>query len=630
MELEQASDPLVNRQSGATEQDRWLGATVGRYRILRRLGQGGMGVVYEAEDLVIPRRVAVKLLADRVAGDPLMLRRFLREASAASKLYHPNLVGIFEVGQHENARFIVMELVRGGSAVQAVQRDGPFSWERSSRIVADICAGLSAAHKAGLIHRDIKPANILLEAGGTAKLGDFGLVKISNRAGSSLSGSGDLIGTPHYMSPEQCKAEEVDVRSDIYSLGATYFALLAGRAPYVEENPLQVMFAHCARPVPDPRDLRPEVPAGCAAIIQRAMAKHRRDRYPSADAMRADLEALLAPPRQSVPAASLPGDDAYEFISGLGIPVSRPANSGNVLSVGGPVQEVVFSPDGRRLAVGLHDGPFGVHIWDVDRARWQHRWSPGGRELRAGVRCLTFSPDSRVLAAGCRRGLGVFLWHLETAQEDKLTVKGRKIRALSFSPSGKQLAAGLGSISGKAGVFLCTWKVEDHWKRPYFGEPKSPVQALAFLPFAELLVLAGKNMVWLWDSDAREFLVQSATDVDTAALAVSPHGKKVVLTGSQRDTAALQFFDLVSKQSETVNTEMPGSYRCAAFAPSGKLLAAGLGRDVFLWDPVARKIVTSLKGHEADVCGLAFSPDGKTLASGSWDATVRLWDVGGG
>src|SRR6516225_378243 len=271
-------------------EDSWAGKSLGRYRILRRLGKGGMGVVYEAEDQVVPRAVALKLIAERVAGAPGILKRFLREARAASKLHHPNLVEILDVAQNDGTHFLVMELIRGGSALGVLESEGRFPWQRASGIIADVCRGLSAAHRAGFIHRDIKPGNILLADDGRAKLADFGLVKDSNISSGSLTGSGDLIGTPHYMSPEQCKAEGLDIRSDVYSLGATYFALLTGRPPYEEENPLQVMFAHCARPIPDPRDLKPDIPETCVRVVQRALAKQRSQRYTTAAEMLADLQ----------------------------------------------------------------------------------------------------------------------------------------------------------------------------------------------------------------------------------------------------------------------------------------------------------------------------------------------------
>ncbi|MBL8799368.1 MAG: serine/threonine protein kinase, partial [Planctomycetia bacterium] len=296
----------ATRQTGSPERatptvagtDVLLGAQVGKYRILRQLGQGGMGRVYEAEDAVLKRRVALKVLLETATDNEQATRRFLHEAQSIARLNHPNIVAIHEADERDGICFLVMELVQGQSAEARLRHDGPFPWREATRIMMAVCQGLAAAHAAGLIHRDIKPGNIML-AGEAVKLGDFGLAKAVEPVepgAPALTGPGIVVGTPDYMSPEQCRSEPFDERTDLYSLGAAYYALLTGKTPFRGETSFQVMMAHCSHPPPDPRHCNPDIPVGCAAIVQRALAKQPAERYQHAVEMQLALEGLLHGP----------------------------------------------------------------------------------------------------------------------------------------------------------------------------------------------------------------------------------------------------------------------------------------------------------------------------------------------
>ena len=206
------------------------GKRLGKYLLKTKLGQGGMGTVYLAIDTRLKRNVALKVLPKEMAADEAAVKRFLREARVAARLNHPNVVAVYDVDRQRGFCFLVMELVDGRTASELL-REGPLSWTEATRLVADACRGLVAAHEAGLVHRDIKPSNIMRTNDGLVKLADFGLAKVMDDPGPAknpLTQSGTILGTPHYMSPEQCRGEPVDARSDLYSLGATYYTLLAG------------------------------------------------------------------------------------------------------------------------------------------------------------------------------------------------------------------------------------------------------------------------------------------------------------------------------------------------------------------------------------------------------------------
>jgi len=253
-----------------------------------------MGIVYEAEDTQLQRRVAVKLLPAELSSNAESLARFLREARAAARLNHGNVVPVYDIGESAGVHYIVMELMTGGSAAEIVRSCGSFPWREATAILRDVCRGVAAAHKAGMIHRDIKPANILRSVEGIVKLGDFGLAKPAGIQGTGLTGLGEVVGTPHFMSPEQSRCDKLDERSDLYSLGATYFALLTGHPPFDSPDGMQVLFAHCSQPVPDPRTVVPAIPAECVKIVHRAMEKSRAEQYRNAGEMLGALERILA------------------------------------------------------------------------------------------------------------------------------------------------------------------------------------------------------------------------------------------------------------------------------------------------------------------------------------------------
>lgn len=274
-----------------------VGDRLGKYHLTAILGRGGMGVVFEAEDSIIHRKVAVKVLPAALSPDPLARERLLREAKLAGQLLHPNVVAVFEAGEANGVTYLALERVTGGSAAERLKRDGPLDWRLATRVAIDATRGLDAIHDAGFLHLDVKPGNILLPQSGNvlAKLADFSL----STAEAGAPGTGSTAGTPAYMSPEQRDGGELTRRTDVFGLGAAYFALLTGRAPFPGASVTEVIAEQFRQPAPDPRQINPAVPGAVARVVLRAMSPDPARRYPSAEAMRADLEKLLAPPRQS-------------------------------------------------------------------------------------------------------------------------------------------------------------------------------------------------------------------------------------------------------------------------------------------------------------------------------------------
>ena len=224
----QGSSTALARIGDRTTAAAWVGKKLGRYQVISVLGQGAMGMVLKAHDPMIERDVAIKVLAEHLAADATALGRFLAEAKAVGKINHPNVMSIYEICQEGPIHYLVLEYVAGGSIDDRLTARISLSVFEATQVLMDACKGVGAAHAAGLIHRDIKPANFMRMADGAVKVADFGLAKAAAKTDRGLTQVGMIVGTPLFMSPEQCQAKSLDHRSDIYSLGATYYTVLSG------------------------------------------------------------------------------------------------------------------------------------------------------------------------------------------------------------------------------------------------------------------------------------------------------------------------------------------------------------------------------------------------------------------
>jgi serine/threonine-protein kinase len=259
----------------------------GRYRVIRKLGAGGMANVYLAEDQELGRRVAIKILNDRHANDEQFVERFRREAKNAAALSHPNVVSIYDRGDAEGTYYIAMEYLDGRSLKELIVSRGPAPVNVSIEYARQILSALRFAHRHGIVHRDIKPHNVLVDAEGRVKVTDFGIA----RAGASqMTEAGSIVGTAQYLSPEQARGAPVDQRSDLYSLGIVLYELLTGTVPFSGDTPVEIAMKHLSQTPEPPSAKRPGLPRELDYVVMRALAKDPDDRYQNADEMDADLE----------------------------------------------------------------------------------------------------------------------------------------------------------------------------------------------------------------------------------------------------------------------------------------------------------------------------------------------------
>ncbi len=413
----------------------------GGYTLVRELGRGGVGIVYEAVDRRLGRTVAIKVLRSTFASDPAALARFRREASACARVRHDHIVSIFEAGEVDGALFYAMDLVAGESLSSKIAREVRLDAKALCRGLAPIASALEALHAAGIVHRDVKPQNVMVRPDGRMVLADFGLARTEDTAG--LTQSGDAIGTPLYMSPEQMlgQRDEVDARTDVYGLGATLYEGLTGRPPFKSDSLhalMRMIFAE--RPISSV-EIERTVPEACDRIVMKALEKRREDRYATAGAMEADLRAF-AEDRPVVGRPVSPPVRAARALRRRWIPIVLATAAG----VGGfvfwthrPAELVVSSwatIDTRVVIDGTDRGPAPLSV----------SVPPGPHRLRLdNGRAFQAQEVDLVLAPGERSFHSPSLMPIDATDADTLRTLSN---AMSLYPKGPTLPPGVRSAPG--------------------------------------------------------------------------------------------------------------------------------------------------------------------------------------
>jgi serine/threonine protein kinase/WD40 repeat protein len=578
-------------------QDTRIGTRLGKYCLVQRLGEGGMGVVYAAEDPVLGRRVALKVLSGAALREPGAAQRFFLEARAAARINHPNVVTVHDIGQQGDVCYIVMELVEGASAQALLYEQGALPWPQATRLIASVCAGLAAAHAAGLIHRDIKPANILLGRGGSVKLSDFGLVKAPRLSSAHATHQGAILGTPHYMSPEQCAGETIDERADCYALGGTYYALLTGRPPYDDADSVKVLYAHCAGSVPDPRGLVPALPEACAAIVAKAMAKKRGDRFRSSQEMQTALTALLG---------TLPAEPAPLSIA-LPPPASAPVPLDNT-SLSHPLVLASSPPPTQapRRRFGLVPAALALVIGVSLIGAIVFFRPPPEQPRPLVVKSETENPSSAPFPEGQR----------VTLERRRTLVKHEgQARGLAFG--GRRLA------SVGADKMARVWDIDHLEAPPRVFRHSQELKCVALTPDGSWLATGDwrptehqedHTTISLFHLDTGKLLGTIRNAAKPWSLAFHPSGRRLAIGGG----AWLQLIELSAAGQELKRARLPGSqyvFTCVAFTSDGKHLGASTYAPGAFWlDGTDLSQVGFFPSEVELFAGLSLSADGKRLA----------------
>jgi len=303
----------------------------GRYELLEMIGKGGMSSVYKAHDRLLDRQIAVKILHPHFTEDEEYVERFRREARAVAQLSHPNIVTVIDRGEDEGRQYIVFEYVEGENLKQLLERTGPMAVRDALLLALQMARALAFAHGRGLIHRDVKPQNVLLNAGGQAKMTDFGIARSVDVQGVTITGT--VLGTSEYIAPEQARGERVDAQTDVYSLGVVLYELLVGGVPYEGETFVTVALKHVNEPVPPVLERRPDVPPRVALAVERAMAKSPDERFSSMQQLVDELEGCLD--------ELDPGDEQVTMISRQPVAAKQPRRRKRRLGVLWPIAAVL-------------------------------------------------------------------------------------------------------------------------------------------------------------------------------------------------------------------------------------------------------------------------------------------------
>jgi serine/threonine protein kinase len=580
------------------------GFTLGGYQVLQRLGTGGSGMVYLAEHEVMRRRVAIKILPPEVVDEPGVLERFRREAQAVAALDHPNIVRAYDFRQEGSLHFLVMEYVDGTSLQELLDRRGPLPIPRACAYIQQAALGLQHAHEAGLVHRDVKPANLLVDRAGVVKILDLGLARYAPE-GESLTKKFDehaVMGTADYLSPEQAlNLHNVDGRADIYSLGATLYALLAGQPPFHEGTVTQKLLWH---QMLEPRalaEIRPEVPRDLARVVTRMMAKDPDERWQTP----AEVAEALAPWAEGVFPAEAPSSkrlrngDARDTPS----PYVKPRSTRN-LKAEAAADSAARRREGHRTSRKLPSAPRDL---DVRLKKGELPAGKGwGLVLAVGgaivALLLTVGGLIALLAMGPQRTI-----EPEPATRPDQVKKGKPAPAVLKKP--------LFELPDKVGEIMVLPSHQD------------AVERVAFLPDGQHLVSAGKDKTLiLWDLKTRQ-RVRTFTGHQDRVTCVCPSSDgSRILSGSADGTARL--WVVANGQEEKRYTGHKGPVRAVAFVQNhNQVLTAGDDTRVLVWDRNNPRILKEIIGHKAPVVALAPLLAGRAdVLAGSWDRTVRLWN----
>jgi serine/threonine protein kinase/WD40 repeat protein len=599
------------------------------FRILRVLGRGGMGIVYKAEHLALKRHVALKMILAGEKADSKDLDRFRMEAEAVARLQHPNIVQIFEIGEHEGCPFFCLELVDGESLAQKLKGE-PLPAKEAANLVQTLARAMHAAHGRKIVHRDLKPANVLLTPDGVPKITDFGLAKRLD-ADSRHTRTGAIMGTPSYMAPEQAagKIRAIGPTTAVYALGAILYEALTGRPPFQAATPLDTVLQVMEREPVSPRRLRPELSRDLETICLRCLQKEQGSRYPSAEALAADLQAFLeGRPIQSRPVTAAGRLGRWCRRNPVLSSVSAAASA--LLILAGVMASISYmkGKDVERLTGVTEEQKEKV---EEERGRVQQQEEVARKERESRRAKEYLEAVQRVPSAwqelDFRRAQQLLESCLPQAGEtDHRQWEWYYLQALVAEAAPLSM---VGELSQSETISKVCWSPDDRFLACVFS------------------IRAGTSQgIKVWDAGTAQLVFsEEASPGGIGELMWSPDGKRLAGTLSYQDVAgsrsedrcAVSIYEIPARQK--LRTLFDGKRAWSrnvrgriSWSADGKRLAAIAPdmRSAGVWEVATGRELLALRSPAGEMRALAWSPDGQTIVTGEADGIIRVWDAESG